>query len=642
MSCQEVTSTLQINSTTSDRSTPLLDVNSVRCTNISKSDYTFSSLSGMTETTWSFAATLINVADGIHRISVHNISTAADGDTATNSIDHFLLRIGQSDNPMVFPTSANYSYDMLFKDAHDSLYISHKAAGADMFRYSLNFGTTYSGWEDYSHGENPNTTLASKIWSGTKLQEWDGEHVTVQYWSRLVGSSDHVQHADLGIGSRKRQFPHVFLEGVFNQHGYDEGFANQMQMNDDSVWTLNFLLEWPAQVSVNLWGINPDGQPDRTRVYGDIDGDYVLDRIPPFSLINNVINITEPPPSPFLGWRIALNDADYRFQLTPIGSRWNQFAVYILLWLIPVLTGAAAVWAFVRSFYVVKLNEFGIASKKGLGIASLRQRFRRERLKALEHDLDKPHLSSIKPSDICAQHEPRQARQFKSAATATTPTNPKRLTVLIATMEYEIEDWGIKVKIGGLGVMSSLMGKNLKHQSLIWVIPWWAPPLKSIHEVILTATSIGGITYPTDRPSESIAIRVLGSMYEIKTQYHIVENVTYVLLDAPIFRQQTKADPYPTRMDDLDSAVYYSAWNSCIAEVMRRFPVDLYHINDYHGAVAPLHLLPKIVPCLLSLHNAEFQGLWPMRFEQESQEVCEIYNLDPAVRHATAAPTTLC
>lgn len=153
---------------------------------------------------------------------------------------------------------------------------------------------------------------------------------------------------------------------------------------------------------------------------------------------------------------------------------------------------------------------------------------------------------------------------------------------------------------------------------------------------ILTAISIGDIKYPIDRPAESIAIKVLGSMYEIKTQYHIVGNITYVLLDAPIFRQQTKAEPYPTRMDDLDSAVYYSAWNSCIAEVMRRFPIDLYHINDYHGAVAPLHLLPKIVPCLLSLHNAEFQGLWPMRSEPESQEVCEIYNLDPAV---TPAPT---
>jgi hypothetical protein len=32
-------------------------------------------------------------------------------------------------------------------------------------------------------------------------------------------------------------------------------------------------------------------------------------------------------------------------------------------------------------------------------------------------------------------------------------------------------------------------------------------------------------------------------------------------------------------MDDLDSAIYYSAWNACIAETIKRFPVDLYHIN---------------------------------------------------------------
>ncbi len=472
MNCGQITNNVQINSTTSDGSTPQLDANSVRCNNISNSDSTLSFLSGTTNTTWSFAATLTGVSDGIHQISINNISTATDGDATTNSHDHFLLRVGQSDNPMVFPNSANYSHSMLYKDAANNLYVSHKAAGADMFRYSLNFGTTYSDWEEYSSGENPNTTLAPKIWSGTKLQNWDGEHVIVQYWSRLVGSSDHVQHADLGIGSHQRQFPHAFIEGLFNQYGYDRGVTNQMQMTNDDVWSFNLVHEWPAQVSVNLWGINPDGQPDQTRVYGDIDGDFVLDRIPPYSLINNVINITDPPPSPFLGWRITLNDADYRFQLTPIGSRWNQLALYILLWLIPILTGTAAAWAFVRSFYGVKLNEFGVASKKVLEIGSMRQLFRREKAQGLEDAFNEPHLSPIKPSDIGIPHDYRQAKQFEQIPSPTTPTIPKQLTVLIATMEYEIEDWGLKVKIGGLGVMSSLMGKNLKHQNLIWVIPW--------------------------------------------------------------------------------------------------------------------------------------------------------------------------
>lgn len=60
---------------------------------------------------------------------------------------------------------------------------------------------------------------------------------------------------------------------------------------------------------------------------------------------------------------------------------------------------------------------------------------------------------------------------------------------------------------------------------------------------------------------------------------------------------------------------------------MRRFPIDLYHINDYHGACAPLYLLPKTVPAALSLHNAEFQGMWPMRTPEECTEVCEVFNL---------------
>jgi alpha-1,3-glucan synthase len=59
----------------------------------------------------------------------------------------------------------------------------------------------------------------------------------------------------------------------------------------------------------------------------------------------------------------------------------------------------------------------------------------------------------------------------------------------------------------------------------------------------------------------------------------------------------------------------------------------LYHINDYHGAAAPLYLLSKgkTIPCALSLHNAEFQGLWPMRTPKERDEVCRVYNLEPSI-----------
>jgi len=470
MDCQQIASSLRIQSTTSDDTTPRLNVESIDCHSISNSHDATSSFSGAVFTAWSFTAMLINIADGIHQISINNVSTAIDKNITTNSHDHFLLRVGQSDNPMVF-ASANHSSNVLYKDASENLYVTHKAAGAEMFRYSLDFGTTYSNWEEYPSGKIATSNLKPRLWSGTKLQEWDGEHVILQYWSRLVGSSDHVQSADIGIGSLRRQFPHIFLDGAFNQHGFDGGFANQLQMKTDHIWTYDFVHEWPAQVSLNVWGVNPDGQPDRTRVYGDIDGDFILDRIPPYSLIDNVINLTYPPPHPFIGWRVALNDADYRLQLIPIGSRWHQLVVYVILLLVPILTGAAAIWAFRKSFYVVKLNEVGITSKNSWDLGIMSRRLRPRKAQDAHQPDHKPHHLVPESSTIGAPHGFRKMRQFSVIASPQIAT-PKRLTVLIATMEYDIEDWGIKVKIGGLGVMSSLMGKNLKHQDLIWVVPW--------------------------------------------------------------------------------------------------------------------------------------------------------------------------
>lgn len=469
MDCQQITDSLQITSTTADGQIPKLEPGSVKCVSVSEMEDAPLPFSAAVQTAWSFSARLMNVSDGIHQISLHNISSEADRSATTNSHDHFLLRSGLDDNPMVFP-SANYSSNVLFR-GESGLYVSHKAAGADKFRYSLDFGTTYSDWQDYPGGTNATSTLAPKVWSGTKLQDWDGEHVILEYWNRLVGSSDHVQSADIGIGSLRRHFPHVFIEGVFNQRGFDGGVSNHMVLKSDYKWTYNFFYEWPAKVSINLWGINPDGQPDRTRVYGDIDGDFILDRIPPYSLINNVINITDPPPAPFLGWQIDLYDSDYRFELIPIGSRWDQLALYVLLWLLPVVTGAVAAWAFVKSFYAVKLNALGIQPKKSLNLRITRRPFKKERIKPPKKQEDEPPFPMSEPTQLAQPAEYRRMRQF-SVIASPQAAMPKRLTVLIATMEYDIEDWGIKVKIGGLGVMSSLMGKHLKHQDLIWVVPW--------------------------------------------------------------------------------------------------------------------------------------------------------------------------
>ena len=319
------------------------------------------------------------------------------------------------------------------------------------------------------------------------------------------------------------------------------------------------------------------------------------------------MNLPFVPQSPHLAYRMEIDGGSRRYQVVPVGSSWVQILIYVLLGSIPILTGVGGVLIYVQSFYKVKFNKFGTSQKVAFFPKLFRRKFQR-----LNGDEPIDDQSAIEKGARSASPMPSPALGSTSVINAAS----HRRVVLIATMEYDIEDWSIKIKIGGLGVMAQLMGKNLGHQDLIWIVP-----------------CVGGVDYPEnpDEHAQPMTVTVMGEIYEIQVRTHVLRNITYVLLDAPVFRQQSKSEPYPPRMDDLDSAIYYSAWNACIAEAIRRYKPDLYHINDYHGAAAPLYLLPDTIPCALSLHNAEFQGLWPMRSKQESEEVCKVYNLDPEI-----------
>ena len=649
MNCSSISDAMQIKSTVYGTDTARIDRNSVRCSTTNST----ARWVGEPETVFIYEADLVNVHHGVHSITISNASSI-DG-SLTNSVDRILLRRGGFDNPMVYPRTANYSTSLLFGDDDGGLYVSHHAPGADLWRYSLNFGTTWSDWLPYT---GDNSTLAPKIWSGTKDQDWKGDHVQVQYWGALAGSSDHYQHGDVDWDAPRR-FPNLWIEGPFNQWGYDAGVANGLDLTSNGTWIINFQAEWPTAVSLSAWGVNPDGEPDVTQIFGDIDGgksnhkayrvgpslysaDGVLDRTPERTLLDNVINITQVPRSPHLAYRLEVHDGSFTYQLIPTGSRWVQVVLYFLLALLPILMACGATIIYLNSFYQVKFNEYGVLRKKRPWLEALRPRrhkFQPIRDAANEESMfekAKKATSALLPTrpptilhSLSTRAGVGTGRALPSPNTPTVlganthPSPlaadagaPHRRLVLIATMEYDIEDWNIKIKIGGLGVMASLMGKSLGHQDLIWVVP-----------------CVGGVDYPEDdnEHAEPMSIKVLDQVYLVQVRTHMLRNITYVLLDAPVFRKQTKEEPYPPRMDDFESAVYYSAWNSCIAEAIRRYKPDLYHINDYHGSIAPLHLLPDTIPCALSLHNAEFQGLWPMRTRAEKAEVYKIYNLDAAV-----------
>lgn len=82
MDCDQITTTLYVNSTTAANLTAKLDSGSVQCKKIASQDASPSPWSGGVNTAWIFAAKLIDVADGIHQVSIKNIS-ATDGATFT-------------------------------------------------------------------------------------------------------------------------------------------------------------------------------------------------------------------------------------------------------------------------------------------------------------------------------------------------------------------------------------------------------------------------------------------------------------------------------------------------------------------------------------------------------------------------------
>ena len=367
----------------------------------------------------------------------------------------------------------------------------------------------------------------------------------VQYWGSLIGSSDHVQQGDLGARSHPRRYPNFFVHGSFNEYGYDSGLPATMHQNKDGLWEYDFMAEWPTEFQgtyhgpqsllpfyfhakrkglwshllgifllqlkkplrmkiltqnpaniANVWGVTPAGKPDLTRAFGDVDNDTVLDLLSPVSLLKNVIQLYEYPESPHTAYSVRINDADLRYFLIPTGSRTAQILIFAFLAAIPILTALVGAWAYQSAFYAVKFNHVGQTEKHGFLPFSRPPDLHLQRW--IPEKMSKP----FKKRNVSLEEDPPSQPGIDQV---TTIASPRRRTVLIATMEYDIEDWAIKIKIGGLGVMAQLMSKHLQHEDLVWVVP-----------------CVGGVEYPVDQRAKPMTVTILGVEYTIQVQVRLV------------------------------------------------------------------------------------------------------------------------
>lgn len=85
-----------------------------------------------------------------------------------------MLRKGAANNVMVFPDN-DYDTNSSFAFSNGQYTFNHKAYGADMFRYSWNFGKNWTEWKNW---EDTTTIDASVFKQPSNF--WDGAHIVVQ------------------------------------------------------------------------------------------------------------------------------------------------------------------------------------------------------------------------------------------------------------------------------------------------------------------------------------------------------------------------------------------------------------------------------------------------------------------------------
>lgn len=350
------------------------------------------------------------------------------------------------------------------------------------------------------------------------------------------------------FGDSKTQVESIFdcrssVYGPFDGFGIGSSVSSGMRQDASGNWHYDLMAELPSEFGLSICDQDVNSNPALTQTFSAVDNKTYKGLLSLTLSPSKIVHITKFPAPPNLAYRISIDSVKRRFFLTPIGSRRNQVVVYLLLGTIPILTGFASVWIYWYAFCVVKVYKFGkVPNLSSLPITS-------------QSELQINHWPSDTWIEV-TKHEaftrPGSSKKF-SAEQFNITTGKHRQTILVATLEYEINDWDIKIGIGGVGFIAYLMSRYLDNLDIVWVVP-----------------CVHGIEYPCDQRAEPMIVTICGVDHIIEVQYHFVQNKTYVLLDAPIFRAQTFDESYPVGTGDIRSAIFYSTWY--VFSIIERVP----------------------------------------------------------------------
>jgi len=171
MSCEGITNGLALSISSPDVGLiPRVQQGSVQCGPVDGTGSTY--LAGDVTSAWQWSGKLENVPDGVLELVLDRVA-AANSTVTTGVKDRLLLRKGSSRNVMVFPNNDHDDASFGFDNAEYTF--NHQAKGADLFRYSWNFGKNYSQWSTYE-----NVTHIPRNVFETSSNFWEGQHIIVQ------------------------------------------------------------------------------------------------------------------------------------------------------------------------------------------------------------------------------------------------------------------------------------------------------------------------------------------------------------------------------------------------------------------------------------------------------------------------------
>lgn len=213
-----------------------------------------------------------------------------------------------------------------------------------------------------------------------------------------------------GIASGSR----LVVHGAFDQNGLDSGIPSNMKEAGDGLWQYDLMTELLSFFQVHIQRADENSQFDLSTKPGNLQNLSALSNLSIVPLSNSVVSLDSYPASPYIGFRITVNETAKQSSISAMGSGRYQITIYLLLGTLPILTGFASIRIYLHAFYVVKVNKFG-----------------------------KAQIESILPIKIRSRKENLKFSMSTNRA-LTKPTDPeavsRRLTILIATMEYLIDD----------------------------------------------------------------------------------------------------------------------------------------------------------------------------------------------------------